>query len=278
MPDLTPARAADAVIVCAGFDGDAEHEDADRDFELSGIQQRLITSVTAANPTTIIVVNSGAGFATQNWIDSAPALLQAYYLGQEGGTALGEILFGDTNPSGHLCSTFDRTFEDNPAFANYPGEMVPDQTWPVAKYSEGIFIGYRGYDKAHKDPLFPFGFGLSYTSFRMTNMKIQKTAGDSADVSVDVTNTGRRSGAEVVQIYVGQPRCSVGRPLRELKGFAKVSLSPGETKTVEIPLPHESFAFWSPTKQAWTIEPGTFVIEAGASERDIQCTNQMIVN
>ena len=230
IPDVGPAKAADAVIVCAGFNGDAEHEGADRDFEFSGVQQRLISSVTAVNPKTIIVVNSGAGFATSDWIDAMPAILQAYYLGQEGGTALGEILFGDINPSGRLCSTFDRTFEDNPAFANYPGEFVQDQVWPVAKYSEGIFVGYRGYDKAGKDPLFPFGFGLSYTSFRMSNMKLQKTTGDAASVSVEVTNTGDRAGAEVVQIYVGQPQCTVERPLRELKGFAKVCAFAGRNE------------------------------------------------
>ena len=195
MPDITAAKTADAVIVCAGFNGDAEHEGADRDFELSGVQERLISSLTAANPKTIVVVNSGAGFATKNWFDATPAILQAYYLGQEGGTALGEVLFGDINPSGHLCSTFDHAFEDNPAFANYPGEFVQDQLWPIAKYSEGIFVGYRGYDKAGKDPLFPFGFGLSYTSFHISNMKLQNLDGRAESVSVDVTNTGQRSAA-----------------------------------------------------------------------------------
>ncbi len=278
IPDVTAAKAADAVIVCAGFNGDAEHEGGDRDFEFSEAQQRLISAVTAANPKTIIVVNNGAGFDMRDWFDATPAILQAYYLGQEGGAALGEILFGDVNPSGHLCSTFDRDFKDNPAFANYPGEFVQDQLWPIAKYSEGIFVGYRGYDKAGKDPLFPFGFGLSYTSFSISNMKLQKSTDQGISVSVDVTNTGQRAGAEVVQVYVGQPHCSVERPLRELKGFSKVSLSPGETKTVQIMLPHDSFAFWSTAPKAWTVEPGTFTIEAGASERDIQCRDQVDVH
>jgi beta-glucosidase len=277
-PDMMPAKVADAVVVCAGFNGDAEHEDSDRDFEFSGLQQRVIFSLSAANPKTIVVVNSGAGYATKDWIENIPAILQAYYLGQEGGTALGEILFGDVNPSGHLCSTFDRAFEDNPAFANYPGEFVREQLWPIEKYSEGIFIGYRGYDKAGKDPLFPFGFGLSYTIFRMSNMKLRNASGDGVNVSVDVTNTGDRAGAQVIQVYVGQRHCSVERPLRELKGFAKIALAPGETKTAEVFLPHESFAYWSPATKGWTVEPGTFTIEAGDSERDIQCTDKINVN
>jgi beta-glucosidase len=278
IPDMAAAKAADAVIVCAGFNGDAEHEGADRDFNLSGMQERIIAALTKANPKTIVVVNSGAGFATQSWIDHTPALLNAYYLGQEGGTALGEVLFGDVNPSGHLVATFDRAFEDNPAYANYPGELVQDQAWPVTKYAEGIFVGYRGYDKAHKDPLYPFGYGLSYTTFKISNMKIEKTSSGGATVSVDVTNTGQRPGAQVVQIYVGQPKCSVERPLRELKGFAKVVLGAGETKTATINLPHDSFAFWSPTAKDWTVEPGTFTIEAGDSERDIACADKIDVN
>jgi beta-glucosidase len=278
MPDMAAAKSADAVIVCAGFNGESEHEDADRDFQLSGLQEQIISSVTAANPKTIVVVNSGGGFGTKGWIDPVPALLNAYYLGQEGGAALGEILFGDVNPSGRLVSTFDRTFEDCPAYANYPGEFVEDQLWPVVKYAEGIFIGYRGYDKARKEPLYPFGFGLSYTTFSMANMKIDKTADGGASVWVDVTNTGKRAGAEVVQVYVGQQKCSVERPMRELKGFGKVALSPGQTKAMTINLPHDAFAFWSSAAHAWTVEPGTFTIEAGASERDIRCTDKMDVN
>jgi beta-glucosidase len=274
LPDLTAAKSADAVIVCAGFNGDAEREGADRDFDLAGSQTALISALTAANPKTIVVLNSGGGVGMQNWYSQTAALLQAYYIGQEGGTALGDVLFGKVNPSGHLVSTFDRAFDDNPAFANYPGEFVHDQAWPIAKYAEGIFIGYRGYDKAHKDPLFPFGFGLSYTTFKLDNMRIDKSP-DSLSVSLDVTNTGRRAGAEVVQIYVGQAHCSVERPMRELKGFSKVSLDPGQTQRVTIRLPRESFAFWSPQKKAWTVEPGEFTVEAGDSERNISSAEQV---
>lgn len=280
LPDLAAAKSADAVIICAGFNGGSEHEDSDRDFELSGTQQRLISAVAAANPRTIVVLNSGAGVGMESWLDATPAILQAWYIGQEGGTALGEVLFGNVNPSGRLPCTFDRAFEDNPAFANYPGKSVRDLDRPVEHYSEGIFIGYRGYDKDYKDPLFPFGFGLSYTTFDFANMKLEKTDGG-VRVSLDVTNTGRVAGAEVVQIYVGPVparRDSVERPVRELKGFARVLLQPGQTQKVEVSLPRDSFSFWSPAKKDWTIEPGTFTIEAGASSRDIKCRDSVTVD
>jgi beta-glucosidase len=277
LPDLSAAQSADAVIVCAGFNGTSEHEGSDRDFELSGTQQRLISALAAANPKTIVVLNSGAGVGMANWFDATPAILQAWYIGQEGGTALGEVLFGNVNPSGRLPSTFDRSFDDNPAFANYPGESVRDQDWPVEHYAEGIFIGYRGYDKNQKDPLFPFGYGLSYTTFEFSNMKLEK-ADNGVHVSLDVANTGHVAGAEVVQIYVGQQKCSVERPVRELKGFAKVVLQAGQTQGLEILLPRDSFSFWSPMKKDWAIEPGLFTIEAGASSRDIKCKDTVMVD
>jgi beta-glucosidase len=277
MPDLTDAKSADAVIFCAGFDGHSEREGSDRDFELSGVQQRLISSLAATNPKTVVVLNSGAGVGMESWFDSIPAILQAWYIGQDGGTALGEVLFGDVNPSGRLPSTFDRRFEDNPAFADYPGEFVRDQNWPVEHYSEGIFVGYRGYDKSQKDPLFPFGYGLSYTTFDFANMKLEKMA-DGVHVRLDVTNTGHVAGAEVVQVYVGEEQCSVERPARELKGFAKVMLKAGETQNVEIVLPRDSFSFWSPVKKDWTVEPGVFTIEAGASERDIRSKENVTID
>jgi beta-glucosidase len=276
LPDLTAAKSADAVIFCAGFGGSSEHEGSDRDFELSGVQQRLISGLAAINPKTIVVLNSGAGVGMEEWYDATPAIVQAWYIGQEGGTALGEVLFGDVNPSGRLPSTFDRKFEDNPAYGDYPGTFVRDQDYPVEHYSEGIFVGYRGYDKNQKDPLFPFGYGLSYTTFEFSNMKLEKMD-DGVHVHVDVTNTGHVAGAEVVQVYVGQQKCSVERPVRELKGFAKVSLKAGETQSVEVLLPRDSFSFWSPDQKGWTVEPGAFTIEAGASSRDIRCKDSIAI-
>jgi beta-glucosidase len=272
--DPAPAKEADAVVICAGLNQHLEAEAKDRNFELPADQQELIRAVAAVNPHTVVVLNAGAGVGMLGWIDGVDAVFHAWYLGQEGGTALGEALFGDINPSGHLCDTFDRRFEDNPAAANYPGSEPPggDPPFPVVSYKEGIFVGYRGYDKAGKAPLFPFGHGLSYTTFEMSNLRVGGVR-ERAIVYVRVTNTGKRAGAEVVQIYVGQKKCSVERPLRELKGFAKVMLKPGESKTVEIPLVWRAFTFWSPTLKTWTVEPGVFTIEAAESARDIRLTD-----
>jgi beta-glucosidase len=276
---LAAAKQADVAVVCAGA---TESEGADRKFDLTASQQDLIRAVATANPHTIVVLNGGSGIGMLDWIDRVEGVFHAWYLGQEGGTALGEAIFGDLNPSGRLCSTFDRRFEDNPAFANYPKTEPPadDKNAPppfaTVAYKEGVFIGYRGYDKSGKAPLFPFGHGLSYTTFEYSNLKAD-AAKDSATVRVVVKNTGTRAGAEVVQIYVGQKQSSVPRPLRELKGFAKIVLQPGESKTVEIALNRRAFAFWSPTAKDWTVEPGQFTIEAGRSARDIRLTETVDV-
>ena len=155
IPDLSAVKTADAAIVCVGFNRNAESEGGDRPFELPALQQYLLSRVAALNPRTIVVNNSGAAVGMTGWRESVAAILQAWYLGQEGGIAIGNVLFGDVNPSGRLCSTFDRTFEDNPAFAYYPGTTPPGGHYPVEPYTEGIFYGYRGYDKAKKDPLYP---------------------------------------------------------------------------------------------------------------------------
>jgi beta-glucosidase len=174
------------------------------------------------------------------------------------------------NPSGRLCSTFDRTFEENPAFANYPGQNAPGQNYPTVEYEEGIFTGYRGYDKAGKAPLYPFGFGLSYTTFEMSNLTAKRDD-TSINIALDVKNTGSRAGAEVVQIYVGEKGCPLPRPVRELKGFAKVSLEPGASRHVELVLGPDAFSYWSPDKKTWVADSdNTFTVEAAASERDIK--------
>ncbi len=277
IPDLAAARDADAVVVCVGLNRNMESEGRDRPFDLPDLQQYLIASASKVNRHAIVINNSGAGVGMSAWEGGAAAILQAWYLGQEGGVAVGEVLFGDVNPSGHLCSTFDRKFEDNPAFPYYPGREQSDKGYPVEPYTEGIFYGYRGYDKAGKDPLYPFGFGLSYTTFQLSNLKVE-TAGSDVKVSLDIKNTGRRAGAEVVQIYVGDEHCPVPRPRRELKGFSKVTLAPGQTGKVEITLPRASFAYWSPTGKDWTVDAGnTFTIEAGLSERDIRATKTIKV-
>ncbi|MGA3268880.1 MAG: glycoside hydrolase family 3 C-terminal domain-containing protein [Verrucomicrobiota bacterium] len=277
LTDLAFLKSADAVIACVGLNRGVESEGRDRPFELPEVQQQLIRSVTALNPRVIVINNSGAGVGMSAWAGRVPAILQAWYLGQEGGIAIGEVLFGDVNPSGHLISTFDKRFEDNPAFAYYPGKRVSGIDYPVEPYTEGLFYGYRGYDKAHKNPMFPFGFGLSYTTFKVGSLKVAQ-AGTGVQVSMEVKNTGSRPGTEVVQIYVGERKCPEPRPLRELKGFSRVMLDPGETKHVEITLPRDAFAYWSSTTRDWKVDAGNrFTIGVGVSERDIRAQKTLEV-
>ena len=277
LPDMAEVKSADAVVLCVGLNRNMETEGRDRAFDLPAAQLALLNAVVAANSKTIVINNSGAAVGIANWQDKTPAVLQAWYLGQEGGVAVGQTLFGDNNPSGKLCSTFDKTFEECPAFANYPGKAEEGKTYPTVKYEEGIFVGYRGYDKANKAPLYPFGYGLSYTSFAYSNMTVAKD-GDKFKVAVDVKNTGAKAGAEVVQVYVGEQGCPIPRPVRELKGFAKAQIEPGATKHVEIVLGPDAFAYWSPEKKAWVTDAGkTFTIEAAASERDIKAKQEIIL-
>jgi beta-glucosidase len=211
-----------------------------------------------------------------SWISKSPAVLESWFDGQEGGTALGEILFGDVNPSGHLPVTFERRLEDYPCMANtpatYPGVRAPGDDYPKVQYSEGIFVGYRGTDKAGRDPLFPFGYGLSYTTFAYKNLQLKIDApGSSSKVTVqfDVTNTGPVAGATVSQVYVGELHPSVPRPPKELKGYARTMLAPNETKTVTVDLDRDSFAFYDVTSQSWKVNPGSFRISVGESSRDL---------
>jgi beta-glucosidase len=195
------------------------------------------------------------------------AVIQAWYPGQECGNAIADVLFGVVNPSGKLPQTFPMRLEDNPAYINYPGENGR------VRYGEGIFVGYRYYEKKAIAPLFPFGFGLSYTSFSYANMRLSADAvgpDDRLTVSVDVSNTGQRAGQEIVQLYVHDLAASLARPPKELKGFAKVALAPGETKTVTLSLGREALAYWDDGKQAWVAEAGEFEVLVGSSSQDIR--------
>jgi hypothetical protein len=200
LPDLSALRGADAVIVCIGLNRNVESEGRDRPFELPALQQLLVRKAAEINPHTIVLTNGGAAVGMENWKDSAAAIVHAYYLGEEGGLAVGKMLFGDINPSGRLCSTFDKAWEENPAHAYYPGQAHAGDAFPTEPYTEGLFYGYRGYDKAGTEPAFPFGFGLSYTTFDVSGMKVER-AGNRMSVSVNVKNTGHarrgRSGAGV---------------------------------------------------------------------------------
>jgi beta-glucosidase len=266
---LFPAKSADAAVVCVGLTPEVEGEGFDRGFALPISQQLLIKQVCEANPRTIVVLSGGAGVDMRPWIGKVPAVLQTWYLGQEAGKALASVLFGDANPSGHLPCTFDRTIDENPAFRHYPGTFPEGKEWPVVDYHEGIFYGYRGYDRSGHEPLFPFGFGLSYTSFTLSGITLTPN-GDGYQVKTEVANTGTRSGATVVQLYLGLPEESTPRPLRELKGFQRVELKAGEKRTIVIPLPQASLLYWHPVQNQWVRPEGSLKVELGLSERDIR--------
>jgi beta-glucosidase len=274
---LKLASMADAVVVTAGFDYETESEGSDRTFRLPPGQDDLIRQVAAANKNTIVVLTGGGGSDMTAWLDATPAVLQAWYPGQEGGTALAQILFGEVNPSGRLPVTFERKWEDNPAHASYY-PASPDTK--RVEYKEGVFVGYRGYEKNNTQPLFPFGHGLSYTTFKYSNLSVKPAAGGASryEVSFDVQNTGSREGADVAQVYIGDTHSKVPRPAKELKGFAKVSLRPGETRRVTIPLDARSFSYYDVNAKQWRAEPGDFDVLVGRSSAQIELRGKLTLS
>ncbi|MHB8105643.1 MAG: glycoside hydrolase family 3 C-terminal domain-containing protein, partial [Dehalococcoidales bacterium] len=266
------AADADVAIVFVGLNEKQESEGADRkDMDLPPEQNELIKKVAAANANTIVVLNNGSPLAMP-WLNKVPAVVEAFFPGQECGNAIASVLFGLVNPSGKLPDTFPHRLEDNPAFPNYPGAN------DKVVYGEGIFVGYRHYDAKKVEPMFPFGYGLSYTSFEYSGLKVNPAkarAGDKIKVSIDVTNTGKVAGKEVVQVYVSDIASSVPRPPKELKAFKKVALSPGEKKKVEFTLTKEAFAFYDVKNKDWVAEPGDFEILVGSSSRDIRARGKV---
>ncbi len=269
---ITAAKQADVAVVCVGFNKrDYEGEAQDRSFALPKAQVELIKNVAAANPRTIVILNAGGGVDWQGWLDKVPAVLHAWYPGQEGGRAVADILFGAVNPSGKLPVTFEKRVEDNPSFPFYL--RAEDLKEKKAVYGEGIFVGYRGYDQNNIEPQFCFGHGLSYTTFEYSDLKITPSTiseGQAVKVSFAVRNTGRRAGAEVAQLYINDEKSSVPRPPQELKGFERIELQPGEQKRVTITLGSEAMAFFDPVAKQWTVEPGMFNVRVGASSRDLR--------
>ena len=269
------AKRADAVIVAVGYDADIETEGADREFQLPPGQDELIEKIAAANPNTIVAVTAGGAVDASAWIDKVAGLIQNWYPGQEGGTALAEVVFGDVDPSGRLPISWERSLKDNPSYASYyptPGTLT-------IPYKDDIFVGYRGYEHNRVKPLFPFGFGLSYTSFKYSNLAIHPTgeAGNYA-VSFDVTNTGARAGADVAQVYVSEDHPSVPRPPQELKGFARVDLNPGETRRVSVPLTARSFTWYDTKAAAWHADAGAFTIHVSRSSADPQLEGKITLS
>ncbi len=261
------AAASDVAIVCVGFGGEWQSEGFDRpNLDLPGKQDALVEQVAAANPRTIVVLNTGSPISMP-WLEKVAAVVQAWYPGQECGNAIADVLFGDTNPSGKLPQTFPVRLEDNPAYLDFPGENGK------VYYGEGLFVGYRYYEKKKVAPLFPFGFGLSYTTFAYSSLSLsaqQIGPDDLLQVSVDITNTGQRAGKEIVQVYVRDEQASLGRPEKELKAFAKVQLEPGERKTVTLSLARDALAYYDDLTHEWVAEAGEFEVFVGASSQDIR--------
>lgn len=282
---LTPegmkiAALADVAVVAVGFDGSNESEGSDRTFNLPWGQDSLIKSVAAVNKKTIVAITAGGGVDMQQWIDKVPVLIHNWYPGQEGGTALAEILFGAHNPEGKLPATFDRSWADSPVHDSYYAKVAADGI-PHVKYTEGLFYGYRYYTSANKKPLFPFGFGLSYTTFSFSGLTIAPTsfkAGDEVAISFDVTNTGGRDGADVAQLYVADPSAMVKRPVMELKGFEKVRLAPGEKKHVLLKLNGRSFSYYDVTSHDWKTDPGKFTILVGDSSENTPLKGDLTIS
>ncbi|MHB1460808.1 MAG: glycoside hydrolase family 3 C-terminal domain-containing protein [Armatimonadota bacterium] len=257
----------DAVVYCAGLNDQMEGEGHDHAYGLPAAQLMEIQKIAKINPNIVVVINSGCAMSWDGWLDKVPAVLQAWYPGQEVGRAVADILFGEVNPSGKLPVSFEKRQQDNPSYPYY--SINKKQTTP---YTEGIFMGYRGYDKKNITPMFPFGYGLSYTSFKLSNIKITLQGIRSARkvlVSCKLTNTGKRAGAEVVQLYVGDPKCSVPRPIRELKGFEKMQLEPGKSTQVSFTLSPRDLSFYDVKSHSWVAEPGLFNVYVGNSSRNL---------
>ena len=265
----TLAAKAEALVLAVGFDPESESEGSDRTFRLPPGQEQFIQEMAAANRNTIVVVTSGGAVDMSSWLDRVPAVLQAWYPGQEGGTALAEVLFGDVNPSGRLPVTFERHEEDNPTHDSY----YPEDDGKRVVYKEGIFVGYRGYERSGKMPLFPFGYGLSYTTFAYRNLSVASEGNFS--VSFDVTNTGKREGAEVAQLYVGDKHAKLPRPAKELKGFVKVNLRPGETRRVTVTLDRRALSYYDVNSKQWRAEPGEFEVLVGRSAEQIELRGKL---
>jgi beta-glucosidase len=274
------AARADAVIVAPGFDTESEGESGDRTFRLPPGQDELINQIAAVNKNTIVVMTSGGGVDMTAWIDHVPALLEAWYPGQAGGTALAQILFGDFNPCGRLPISMERRWEDNAVHDSY----YPKAGEKKVDYTEELYFGYRYFDKSATKPLFPFGYGLSYTSFAYKNLAISSPPADQplsdqqVSVTFDVTNTGARAGADVAEVFVHDGHAPAPRPMKELKGFAKVNLAPGETKTVTVKLDRRAFSFYDVRTHAWILPPGEFKLFVARSAADIQLTGKVTVH
>jgi beta-glucosidase len=268
----------DAVVVAVGNSSEYEGEGFDHSFDLPEFQSELIQSIGKVNPHTIVAMHGGTGLKMADWIDDVPAALHAFYPGQNGGQALAEILFGKVNPSGKLPISIERKIEDNPLYADFP-QFDNNLTLKETSYKDDLFMGYRGYEKKGTKPLFPFGYGLSYTTFGYSDIKVTPgvaVGNTPIKVSFDLTNTGKVAGSEVAELYVGQAHPKVQRALKELKGYKKVFLQPGEKRRVTIELNDRSLAYYDVDSKQWVVDADTFNLSLGASSQDIRLQGKLV--
>ena len=274
-------KAADCVVVCLGHSNRTEKENYDRTFELPRGQVEYLRKILSHNKNVVVVLNGGGAIEMASWMNDVKAVLMAWYPGQQGGLAISEIITGKISPSGKLPISIEAKLADNPSAANYHENVDRIRSKDInphsrVEYREGIFVGYRGYEKNGVKPLFPFGFGLSYTSFDYSNLDI-KAEGKEFIVSFDIKNTGKVAASEVAQVYVGDDECSLVRPAKELKGFDKVYLKAGESKRVSVRLDEEAFRFFDPIERKFKVEAGSFTVKVGSSSADIRLTGKLEV-
>ena len=278
---LGKLKKADCVVVCLGHDKTTEKENSDRTFELPKGHVEYLREVLKINENVVVVLTGGGGIEMASWLPEVKAVLMSWYPGQQGGVAVSEIITGKVCPSGKLPISIETKLEDNPTYESYY-ENVPRMRAPNInpyvrnEYTEGIFNGYRGYEKNGVAPMFPFGVGMSYTAFEYSDMNIAED-GKEFLVSFKVKNIGKVAGAEVAQVYVTDDECSVVRPAKELKGFDKIYLKPGETKTVTVRLDDEAFRYYDLTKHDFVVEPGTFTVSVGSSSADIRLKSSLAI-
>ena len=271
---IAAAATADAVVVAVGFTADTESEGYDRSFALDPMQVRMIEAVVAANPRTICTLHAGGAVDTSGWLDRVPALVDLFYPGQEGGIAAAELIFGDIDARGRLPFAWERQASDRPGYDHY---LDTDKDLRVA-LTEGVFSGQRGHDHSGIAPLFPFGFGLSYTRFAMSDLTAgAPDANGTVAVTVRVSNTGARSGTAVVQLYIGTPDATIPRPQRELKDFATVTLAAGASSEVRCLLDQRAFTCWHPDQKAWIVEPGRYRIAVGWNAADLPLATDLVL-
>ncbi|MGA7292611.1 MAG: glycoside hydrolase family 3 C-terminal domain-containing protein [Terriglobales bacterium] len=270
------AAKTDAAIIVVGRSPALESEGSDiKSLDLPAGQDDLIAAIAKVNKNTIVVINAGGPVVMTRWIGRVPAVLDMWYGGQEGGNSIADVLFGDANPSGKLPVSFVKEWKDSPAYGHYPGKNLR------VDYAEGIYVGYRYFDKHKVDPLFPFGYGLSYTKFDYSDLRISPSdamPGQPVEITLRLRNSGSRRGAEVVELYVHDGHSSVDRPIKELKGFRRVDLAPGEAKDVHFTLDRTAMAFYSTAKKDWVSEPGQFEVLLGSSSRDIRAKGSFVLN